>query len=236
MAKTKYYAIRKITDKDTGNILLENEIMTSGWSEVEALVKGRSAEYKGFSTLADAEAYIDKPKLFKAENADFLSLPENKDILFCFSDGSFSEDLGNYSFGLACINQDAVVHLQNGIGNNASMVEVRQVAGEMKGAMSALLYAKKQGWEKVVILYDYLGIAHHATGEWKRKTESARIYYNWMQTFFIENANMQVIFQKVDAHTGFEYNELADILAKKALGIDPLPKQRKIAEKFGVAV
>lgn len=236
MAKTKFYAIRKITDKATGQVLLENEIMTTSWAEVEALVKGRSAEYKGFANLADAEAYIDKPKLFKAENEDFLTAPENKDMLFCFSDGSFSVELENYSFGLACVNNGSVVHMQNGVGNNASMVEVRQVAGEMKGAMSALLFAKKQGWKKVVILYDYLGISHHASGEWKRKTESARIYYNWMQTFFKENEGIEVIFQKVDAHTGFEYNELADILAKQALGIPPLPSQRKIAIKYGVAV
>ena len=66
-----------------------------------------------------------------------------------------------------------------------------------------------------------MGVAKHATGEWKRTSEFSKLYYAWMQRFFQENPSIQVEFQHVAAHTGDLGNELADGLAKLSVGIEP---------------
>ncbi|MGL5576071.1 MAG: ribonuclease HI, partial [Sarcina sp.] len=78
-------------------------------------------------------------------------------------------------------------------------------------------YALKKGAEKVVLFHDYEGIFHHATGSWGRKEASSEIYYEKMNAFF--KKGIEVIFVKVDSHTGDFFNELADESCKKRLGI-----------------
>jgi ribonuclease HI len=216
----KYYAVRKGYDAKQGQVIL-GEIYRS-WEEVKPLVIGISEavhgvnpEYKSFTTEADAIHYLNQksPYLEKKDN----TYP--RDGLHCYSDGSFSRTLQNYSYGLAIVEDEQLVHRENGIGKNKEAVSMQQVAGELLGAMRALLYAKEYGHKKVLIFFDYKGVCLHAIGEWARDSVFAVQYYDWMQNFFRENPDIEVLFVKVDAHTGDKWNELADELAKDALGI-----------------
>jgi len=58
----------------------------------------------------------------------------------------------------------------------------RQITGEMKAAMEAVLQAKRSGYSKVVIHYDYDGIEKWVTGEWRAKIEKAKLYTEWMKS------------------------------------------------------
>lgn len=65
----------------------------------------------------------------------------------------------------------------------------------------------------VVIYYDYQGIESWATGEWKA---SKPVSQNYKKAFDEVATGMQVDFVKVKSHTGVEFNEMADELAKHA--------------------
>jgi viroplasmin and RNaseH domain-containing protein len=229
-AKQKYYAIKSGQDPKTktsvGGLILES------WAEAEPYVKGvKGAEYKSFPTLPEAEAYLQGDS-----GSVSLYLEMQPDVLYCYVDGSFNKDIPNYSFGLCCVKNGKVVHMDKGQGNNPDAIEMQQIGGELLGAINALRYAKSEGHTKVVILHDYMGVANHATGTWKRTNAFSTIYYNWMQNFFRSNPVMKVNFLKVDAHTGNDFNEIADGLAKLALGIKPDAIFYRMLEKHGLTL
>ena len=80
--------------------------------------------------------------------------------------------------------------------------------------------------KKVVIFHDYMGICYHATGFWSRNGESSKRYYEKMQEFI--KKGMEIIFVKVDSHTGDLFNELVDEKCKEVLKID----SDKVVEKW----
>lgn len=229
-AKKKYYAIRKSVDK-AGNVIAENEVKET-WAETEPLVKGCNADYKSFSTREEADAYLGSKDPLMHESEGLYP----KDALHCYVDGSFNKEIPNYSFGLCCVKDNKVVDFEYGTGNNKEAIDMQQIGGELLGAMKALLYAKKSGLKEVVIFHDYKGVCYHATGFWKRDNAFSETYYQWMQSFFAKNPELTVHFCKVDAHTGHDFNEIADLLAKKAVGVEPTKAQLSIMKKHGLEV
>lgn len=231
MAKKKFYAIRLAVDKKTNKVLAENLILET-WDEAKALVDGNKAEYKSFTTLEQAEGYLatGDPLLHKSDGLH----PEK--ALHCYVDGSFNSNIPNYSFGLCCVQDGKVVDLDYGAGNNPKAIDMQQIGGELLGAMKAVLYAKNSNAKEVVIFHDYKGVCYHATGYWKRDNDFSETYHQWMQSFFANNPQLKVHFCKVDAHTGDDFNEIADLLAKKGVGVQPTNAQLKIMDKHGLAV
>ena len=77
-------------------------------------------------------------------------------------------------------------------------------------------YCIDQNIPKLKIYHDYEGISRWCLGEWqaaKKGTISYVSFYNKIKN------KLKVKFVKVKGHSGDKYNELADKLAKKALGI-----------------
>jgi len=206
------YGVSPNTHEPVKNLLL------TSWAETEKYIKGiKGTEFKGFVTKAEAEAYLHEsdPLTNKSEN----SYPQ--DALHCYVDGSFNSKLSNYSYGLVCVSKGQVLHYEGGIGNNQEAVSMQQIGGELLGAIKALVYAKNNKLKSVVIFHDYKGVCYHAIGYWQRDNKFSEYYYQWMQKFFHANPEMNVTFCKVDAHSGDDFNELADGFAKLALGITP---------------
>ena len=156
------------------------------------------------------------------------------DALCCYVDGSFNENIPNYGYGLLCVLDGTIVHSASGAGTNGEATSMRQIAGELLGAIQALNYAKKNGYANVIVLHDYLGVANHATGTWKRTNPFSVTYHDWMQQFFRDNPGMKVTFRKVPAHAGLFYNELADVLAKRSIGMIPDPAWLEKARTAGI--
>lgn len=221
MAKN-FYAIRKGFNTEK-NEVVENVILTS-WKEASKYVQGItkakhgvSPEYQGFMKLTEAEDYINsQDPLMRKEEEKYP-----KDCLHCYVDGSFKDQAGNYSYGLVCIKDNKVLHIDKGVGSNKEAISMRQVGGELLGAMKALIYARNNNHKKVVIFHDYKGVCYHAIGYWKRDTIFSEQYYNWVQKFMNSNPDIEVVFCKVDAHTKDDFNEVADGLAKLAISIEP---------------
>ena len=92
----------------------------------------------------------------------------------------------------------------------------RNVAGEIKGAAYIMNYCYKNNILSLTLCYDYIGIEKWYDGSWQAKSDIAILY-----TDFIKNIKdkLSIKFVKIKSHTNNKYNELADKLAKEALGI-----------------
>lgn len=226
MASKKYYAVKK--GKVTG-------VMYS-WDECKASVDGYpGAQYKGFSTLAEAYAYLgmgspegEKTAVVNGDSVYSVRQGLSDDTLLAYVDGSFKEEVQKYSFGCVFLLPDGRIYVQKGNGSNPLSLQHQNVSGEMLGAMYAVKVAMMNGYAGIELRYDYEGIEKWVTGEWRSKTELTQKYTaamrEWMQS-------IRVKFTKVEAHTNVTFNELADQLAKQALVEgDGIPKVKKLEE------
>ena len=199
MAKKKIYAVRK--GKTTG--------IFYSWGECSASVNGYpGAEYKGFTTEEEAKAYLG---ITPAVNA---GRSETEKTLMAYVDGSFDPSIGKYAFGCILLTPEGEIIRESGNGEDPESLAIRNVAGEMLGAMYAVQWAINHGYPALTIYYDYEGIAKWALGIWKAKNKRTQQYAQFMNA---KKSYIQLTFQKVKAHSGDHYNEEVDKLAKSAL-------------------
>lgn len=200
MVAKKYYAVK--VGKNTG--------IYNTWNECKEQVHGYpGALYKSFPTKTEADHYINGMKKTIVDVNETAAMDNNYNI---YVDGSFSNNV--YSWGFAVFCGDELIYTANGCGENDDAVAIRNVAGELAATTNAIEWAKMNGVQHVTIHHDYIGISEWAEGRWKTNNPITKNYADFMkdyQTF--------VSFKKVSAHTGVAGNELADTLAKEALGI-----------------
>ena len=209
MAKKKIYAVRKGHKTGLFNTWAECQKATAGYS---------GAEFRGFTEKEEALAFLnmettktvsgDKSK----EAAGVVEVPEN--MVIAHVDGSFEKSIGRYAFGCVLLTPDGQEIRESGSGSDPAGVAIRNVAGEMLGAMNAVKWAQENGYPAVEIRYDYEGVEKWVTGVWRAKTLLTSKYAAHMQE---AGKKIQISFCKVAAHTGNHYNEEADQLAKSAL-------------------
>ncbi|MGV8983583.1 ribonuclease H1 domain-containing protein [Clostridium sp.] len=217
----KVYAIKEGFNSNT-NEKIENKIVNT-WAECLKYVKGvKGAKYKSFEDINEAEKFLNDAgnALKKSDN----NYPE--DCLHIYVDGSYNASTGEYSYGMVAVQKEIVLHIESGAGKSDSSKNIRQIAGELEGAVKGARYALGRGEKKVLIFHDYVGICYHATGFWERKEESSKEYYKKMQELMKEG--LEILFVKVDSHTGDLFNELVDEKCKEKLGI----KSDKVVEKW----
>lgn len=227
MAK-KYYAVAK--GKTPGIYFT--------WNDCKAQVDGFSgAVYKSFPSLREAELFIESVTGVKADVAfeqlqlqgieqrdvkqsdslvfGMVETVSTQDHLIAYVDGSYDHSQLRYAYGCVLVLPDEEITL-NGSDNQDDYVSMRNVAGEIMGSQKAILWALENGYKKITIYYDYEGIEKWANGIWKANKPGTQRY----KAFIAEKRQeIEIAFRKVAAHTGVEYNEMADQLAKQALGI-----------------
>lgn len=178
------------------------------WGDCEKEVKGfKGAKYKKFNTIAEAEDFL-------KDEGDFLRpdeiLKENE--MIAYVDGSFCLDTRTYSYGVVLITNEGKETF-SGRENNEELALMRNVSGEIKGAMVAMDMAIKRDKEILYLYYDYRGIEDWAKGNWKINKEGTKKYKEYYDSI---KDKLHVVFVKVRAHSGVEFNEEADKLAKEA--------------------
>ncbi len=200
MAAKKFYAVK--TGKVTG--------VFNNWDECKASVEGYpGAEYRGFATLEEANAYLGKSCI------GTKPLPNvNPGRLLAYVDGSYDDSLKKYAFGCVFLPEGGEIRLAFGNGDNPQSLQHRNVTGEMLGAMYAVRTAMLNGFREVEICYDYEGIEKWVTGSWRSKTELTQKYAASMREW---GKQIGIYFTKVAAHSNVEFNELADRTAKRGL-------------------
>lgn len=132
-----------------------------------------------------------------------------------YVDGSYNVKDRRFAYGIVmfCKNEEL---LMNRAFSHDELSEMRNVAGEIMGAAQAMKIARKMQLKKLTIFHDYEGIANWCTGLWKAKKPWTKKY----RAFYLEiSKEVQIEFVKVQGHSGEKYNDLADRLAKDALGL-----------------
>ena len=97
------------------------------------------------------------------------NVPSN--MVLAYVDGSFDKKIKKYSFGCVLILPDGGIVRESGNGNNPESLKLRNVTGEMLGAMFAVKWSMDHGYTAIKLCYDYMGIEMWATGGWAAKTE-----------------------------------------------------------------
>ena len=191
----KYYAVKK--GRKTG-------IFTS-WDECKEQVHGfLDAEYKSFSSEEDANNYLLDKKV-----------EVSSDVTKAYVDGSFNEKTNEYSFGVVLLHEGQEIHFKKSFPQD-ELSSMRNVAGEIKGAGFIILYCLNRGIKKLVVYHDYEGISKWYQNEWKANLYGTKKYQEFANQVCDE---IDVSFVKVKGHSNDHYNDLADRLAKDALGI-----------------
>ncbi|MDU2373561.1 MAG: ribonuclease H family protein [Peptoniphilus harei] len=190
----KYYAVR----------IGRNPGIYHTWDECKRETMGfKGASFKKFSTREDAEAFINEVEEEKKESAE-------KDELVVYVDGSYRNKDKSHSYGVYMFNEEEEYTYSKRFFKDS---EMRNVSGEIKGAMRAMEEAVKLGKKKIYLHYDYEGIRSWALGFWKTNKEGTIYYKNFYDSI---KDKLEVKFIKVEAHSGVKYNELVDQLAKEA--------------------
>lgn len=198
----KYYAVK--AGRKTG--------VFESWDECKSAVSGFSgAAYKSFTNREDAIDFVNgSAKSQKAQNRE-----EKQSEAFAYVDGSYDDTTKSYSYGMVMMHGEDELHFFKKFEKD-DMSDMRNVAGEIEGSMAAMKYCIENGIKSISIFYDYEGIQKWCNGDWKAKKEGTKRYVE-----FYKDASklVDVDFIKVKGHSGDKYNDLADELAKKALGL-----------------
>lgn len=227
MAK-KYYAVRK--GRKTGVFLT--------WAECQKQVTGVSgAEFKSFGTMAEAKEFVNPGSdenfgdtscitgnsnygeaNYAVENPGYYNadrVAENSGSVIAYVDGSYRADTKEFSYGMVIL-QDGEEHCFCKKIEDKELALMHNVAGEIKGSEAAMQYAMDHQIPEITIYHDYEGIAKWCTGAWKANKSGTQAY----QAFYQEaTKKVKVHFVKVKGHSNDKYNDMADQLAKSALGI-----------------
>lgn len=231
----KYYAVK--AGKKTG--------IFRTWEECKASVNGYSgAIYKSFKTREEANAYLGGaggaalPREKETQEGEIgngpapvrkLTVGKRKDreknreedglkapdCVKIYVDGSYNKATGEFSYGMVVLGRDGEEKLYQKFQDKA-LSSMRNVAGEIKGAEAAMQYAIDHKLPAIEIYHDYEGIARWCLGEWQANKEGTKAY----KAFYDQaSARVAIRFVKVAGHSNDKYNDMADQLAKKALGI-----------------
>lgn len=181
------------------------------WFECETQVKSfPGAAFKGFEAEHEANSYLCGG--VTATAATLTAAAEDCQVT-AYVDGSYEEELQHYSHGMVVFHNGQERHF-SASGDNAELLAMRNVAGEILGARAAMQYCLDNGAKTLKLCYDYQGIEKWCTGEWRANKPGTQAYKAFYDSV---KGRLDVTFVKIAAHTGDRYNELADALAKQAL-------------------
>ena len=194
---SKFYAVKK--GRETGIFLT--------WEECEKQVKGfKGALFKSFINKQDALDYLQET-------------PINNNVLnglIAYVDGSYNIKTKVYGYGCVLLEGQTVLKQFYGQGEQSEYISMRNVAGEILGSEKAIHYAIEKGYSLICIYYDYEGIEKWANKVWKANKPGTQAYVRFIDE---SRKKIDIRFMKVLAHSGDTYNEMADQLAKKAVGL-----------------
>jgi ribonuclease HI len=186
------------------------------WAECQKQVAGFSgAVFKGYETMDEAEAAYGGGFGASTGGGASMGAPDlssdcfdsSIDALY-YTDGSFTKT-GGFSFAVYEIIPDGkrTVYYR-GYSSSREEAQYRNVAGEVFGSSFAMARAKKMGFSKIEIRYDYEGVEHWCTGAWQAKNPMTQKYRDFFKASIV--GDIEVVFTHVPGHTSVDGNELCD--------------------------
>lgn len=138
---------------------------------------------------------------------EFKTFKEESGIYEAFVDGSYID--GKTGYGAVIFLGDKEIQRFSGRLDDTS---TRQFGGELYSVILVLNWCQLNNIKKIRINYDYLGIEYFATGKWKPKNALAQEYIE-----LLSFCKVDILWRKIDSHTGNKKNDLADKLAKEGV-------------------
>lgn len=213
----KIYAVRKGRQIGIFDTWAECQKQTTGFS---------GAEFKSFGTREEAEMFLagdnSGKNLLSEENevtegfAGTQAFPAaDPNTAIAYVDGSYDTLSGDFSYGMVILYQGREEKFCERF-HDTELAQMHNVAGEIKGAEAAMRYAVQNQLKRIVIYHDYEGIAKWCNGAWKANKEGTKAYRAYYNTV---SDKVEIVFVKVKGHSNDKYNDMADALAKQALGL-----------------
>ena len=199
----------------------------NSWDDCKAQTDGfPNATYKSFKTAAEAAEFMGWGETSKKQatineavgnktSEVSNSTTENDLENVAYVDGSFNVATGEFSYGVVMFH-NGQEHTFSKSFSDPELASMRNVAGEIKGAEAAMEYAYKNGMTTLTIYHDYEGISKWPLRLWAANKEGTKAYQKYYDEI---KKYVDIKFVKVKGHSGDKYNDLADKLAKEALGI-----------------
>lgn len=237
MAKIFYYAIRNTKQ------------VVNTWDECKGIVNGMpKAQYKKFSTMEEAQAFIDgkvvnvkEPKVIPYQNEQGIGgtirLIEDTDpfalnlhgTIFVV-DGSFNAKTGVYGGGVAVYDSNKnLLDTRRISGNEPELAQSRNVAGEVMAYATAISTAVEHRLSSLTVVCDYEGIVRWSAPKsvvvrgkacWGTGGDTPISYYiNRVLSYAKSHGITHIHLIWVRSHTGVKVNDLVDQLAKEAVGL-----------------
>lgn len=214
MAKQKFYAVRQGRVPGIYKTWADCQKQTTGFS---------GAVFKSFESLDEAEAFMTeqsshatspvKSKNTKTSTGTFSHEDSDAEVK-AYIDGSFDKTAGIVGSGGVIIYENGLEEQFSFGANDPKYVQFWNVSGELLAARYAVEKAIEAGAKSIALFYDYMGIEMWATKAWKANNEVTQEYAHIMSDY---RGHIRIDFHKVKAHTGIEYNEAADYLAKQGV-------------------
>ena len=140
------------------------------------------------------------------------------EIINVYVDGSYNKDNNLTGAGIVILYNERIYKKAFGVITEEE--HSWNIDGECHAVLEALRICtgeviiddfKIEG-KNITISYDYMGIEKWATREWKVKSKIARLYVKQFDDL-VSKYKLNIKFNKIKAHTGDKYNEMADELA-----------------------
>lgn len=193
----KYYAVK--VGKNPG--------IYKTWDECAQNVLGfEGAKFKSFPSLDMANEYLNELN----SRVEAVNVPE------FYIDGSYNVKTNEYSFGGVLLLNGCCYSFKKKYSAD-EFSQFRNVSGEIKGSAYVINYAINKGYKEINLYYDYQGIENWYIGKWNANNELTIKYKEFAND---AKNKIKVNFHKIKSHTNNLYNDMADRLAKEALGID----------------
>lgn len=132
----------------------------------------------------------------------------NFDDYHIYVDGSYMN--GQVGYGFVVLKNNEIIKEKSGTVNDPDYIHSHQVGGEIKAVEKAVLWAEDKGIKKIYIYYDLANLEKWITGEYKAKNPMTKQYRDE-----VRKTDIDIIWKKVESHTGDQWNDYADKLAKK---------------------
>lgn len=176
-----------------------------------------NATYKSFTSYEEAKSFI-----YGSDQKENTKVDFNAEIT-AYIDGSYNDKQNLYSYAYVVFHKNQKLTFA-AAEDDLDILDQRNVAGEIKAAISVIEFAMKKDANSLEIIYDYAGVEKWAKNEWKAKNPFTQSYVKFVQSV---GSKIDIKFTKVKSHSGNKYNDEVDLLAKEVFRVP-----EKIIEKI----
>lgn len=140
-----------------------------------------------------------------------------KDQVYVYTDGSNTGDGKLYSGAYAIVVNNTIIASKAVYGNDPEQAKQRNVTGELLAVLIALQEVESRDIKDIIICHDYNGVSKLINNEFTARGPLAIGYKKYVEDMKCKGFNIR--FSKIKGHTGVEYNEYVDNLAKEIIKV-----------------